>query len=62
MKVGDLIRDRLQEKIGIVLNVFVQPPSLEYAFEVMMVEYIQEDGSISFAEAIDTEVINEEHR
>lgn len=58
MEVGDLIYDKLQKKIGVVLKVFIQAPSLEYAYEVKMAEYIQEDGTISFAEALDVEVIS----
>ena len=59
MKAGDLIFDKIQKKVGIALSVYVQPPSPSSALEVIMAEYIHEDGTIAYVEVRDAEVLNE---
>lgn len=59
MKVGDLIYDYWINMKGIVIETYMQPPSMQFREECLMLLTLYEDNSISYAESGDVEVISE---
>ena len=59
MKVGDVIYDHWINMKGIIIETYVQPPSMQCREECLMLLTLYEDNSISYAEAGDAEVIIE---
>ena len=59
MKVGDVIYDHWINMKGIIIETYVQPPSMQFREECLMLLTLYEDNSISYAEAGDAEVIIE---
>ena len=59
MKVGDVIYDHWINMTGIVIDTYVQPPSMQFSEEVLMLLTLYQDNSISYVEEGDAEVISE---
>ena len=59
MKVGDVIYDHWINMVGIVIDTWFQPASLQFPEECLMLLTLYEDSSISYAEEGDAEVIIE---
>ncbi len=59
MKAGDVIYDHWVNMTGIVIDTYVQPPSMQFREECLMLLTLYEDNSISYAEEGDAEVISE---
>jgi len=59
VKVGDVIYDHWINMKGIIIETYVQPPSMQLREECLMLLTFYEDNSISYAEAGDAEVIIE---
>lgn len=58
MKVGDLIYDHWLGQPGIVIDTYLQPPSLQFPEECLMLLALYGDNLISYVEEGDAEVIN----
>ena len=59
MKVGDIIYDHWINMTGIVIDTYLQPPSMQFPVECLMLLTLYEDNSISYVEEGDAEVIHE---
>ena len=59
MKVGDIIYDHWINMTGIVIDTYLQPPSMQFPIECLMLLTLYEDNSISYVEEGDAEVIHE---
>ena len=59
MKVGDIIYDHWINMIGIVVDTYLQPPTMQFPVECLMLLTLYEDNSISYVEEGDAEVIHE---
>ena len=59
MKVGDVIYDHWVNMVGIVIDTCIQPPSMQFPVECLMLLTLYEDNSISYVEEGDAEVLHE---
>mgnify|MGYP001363243830 FL=1 len=58
-KIGDIIFDHWINQAGIVIDTFVQPPSMQFPVECLMLLTLYGDNTISYVEETDAEVISE---
>tara|TARA_E500000331_G_scaffold292503_1_gene289379 strand:- start:325 stop:510 length:186 start_codon:yes stop_codon:yes gene_type:complete len=59
VKIGDVIYDHWINMTGIVIDTYLQPPSMQFPVECLMLLAMYEDNSISYVEEGDAEVLNE---